>query len=59
MAKSAANTLRRLDRVLQRRIVERLEQLCENPLLPPASDWVEGTRDLGKAASEDGEFSFG
>ena len=49
MAKTAANTLRRLDRILQRRIVERLEQLCENPLIPPASDWVEGTRDLRKS----------
>jgi len=49
LAKAAANTLRRLDRDLQRRIVARLERLCIDPLTPPASDWVEGTEDLRKS----------
>ena len=47
--KSAANALRRLDRSLQRRVVERFDQLCEDPLTAPLSDWVEGTEDLRKS----------
>jgi mRNA interferase RelE/StbE len=49
VAKRAAGVLRRLDRDLQRRIVERLDRLCENPLSPPLSDWVEGAPDLRKS----------
>jgi mRNA interferase RelE/StbE len=49
LAKRAASTLRRLDRDLQKRIIERLDQLCENPLSSPLSDWVEGAPDLQKS----------
>jgi mRNA interferase RelE/StbE len=49
VAKRAAGVLRRLDRDLQRRIVERLNQLCEDPLSAPLSDWVEGAPDLRKS----------
>jgi mRNA interferase RelE/StbE len=49
VAKRAASVLRRLDRDLQRRIIERLDQLCENPLSPPLSDWLEGGPDLRKS----------
>jgi mRNA interferase RelE/StbE len=49
LAKRAAGVLRRLDRDLQKRIIERMDQLCENPLSPPLSDWVEGSPDLRKS----------
>ena len=49
VAKAAASMLRRVDRDLQRRIVERFDRLCDNPLSPPLSDWVEGTHDLRKS----------
>lgn len=49
LAKRAASTLRRLDSDLQKRIIERLDQLCENPLSAPLSDWVEGAPDLRKS----------
>ena len=46
IANPAKNQLRRLDRTLQRRIVGRFEQLCEDPTSSPLSDWVEGTDGL-------------
>lgn len=49
LSRDARSIFRRFDRTLQRRMVERFEQLCENPLAPPLSDWVEGSRDLRKS----------
>ena len=49
LGKSARKTLRRLDRDLQRRLGERFEQLRNDPLTPPLSDWLEGTPGLRKS----------
>lgn len=49
LAKAAANMLRRMDRDLQRRMLAQFDRLCDSPLSPPLSDWVEGRHDLRKS----------
>lgn len=58
LARRAAGVLRRLDRDLQRLIVKRLDALCESPLSPPLSDWVESEQDLRKSRVGDWRILF-